>query len=186
MPETPAYGITYPCSGDQISLETLKDYADTTQGAFDQVDDLQARLLQPPAALVYQRLNTQSIAAGVTTVATYTAAVYDTSGMFSSGAPTVLTVTQPGTYVANFMLRRGGLPTTQTSLRAALLLNGAEVAYHKSDESTVAFDQDSPIWVSALLPSLSAGSTISGNALFTGTGNMPIQVQLSATRFSIV
>lgn len=183
---TPVYGITYPCSGDTIDPTIFATHAISIQAALAQVSALETQLLEPPAALVRQNLGTQSIAAGVTTVATYDFVVYDTAAMFNSGTPTLLTITQPGTYVANFQLRMFSAPTTLTSFRAALRLNGAEVSYVKSDDSTVAFGVDTPMWTSALLPFLVAGDTISTTALFTGTGNMPIATLLSLTRLSTI
>lgn len=183
---TPVYGITYPCSGDTIDPTVFADHAQSTQDALNQASLLEDQLLRPPAALVTQPSGAQTITAGVTTVVTYTTVTYDTAGMFNIASPTILTIGQPGTYLANFQLERETLPGSQTSFRAAILLNGVEVAYLKSDESTGAFDPDTPMWVSALMPSLVAGNTVSTNALYTGTTTMTISALLSLTRVSIV
>lgn len=183
---TPVYGIAYPCSGDTINPTLFQDYAESVQDALTEVSNLADQLLNPPAVLVRQIGGGQSIAAGVTTVATYTVITYDTAAMFNLATPTTVTITQPGTYVANYRLRLFAFPTTLNSFRGAILVNGVEVAYNKSDESTGAFNVDTPMWISAMLPSLVAGDTITTNALFVGTGNMQIEPYLAVTRFSIV
>jgi hypothetical protein len=183
MPATTPLGIQYPCSGEQIDCDALETYAETTQQAITDTQALVTQALNPAATWV-RRAAAQAIAVNVSTAVSFDQEMYDTSGMFTLGAPTVLTVVTPGTYLVNFGGQVSSFPTTLTSLRFALALNGTEVAYAKSDAGTASIGANGPMYVSQLLPSLSAGNTISANVLFTGSGSLGIAAYMAATLVS--
>jgi len=141
------------------------------------------RVRSPPAVWVRQFLS-QTIAAGVATALSYDLEGYDTAGMFTLAAPTVLTVTQPGTYLVNLIADWGSFAGTFTSARAAILRGGTEWAFLKSDAGTVAGTANDPLFVTALLTGMAAGEQISTTALFTGTVTATVFATLTATRIS--
>jgi hypothetical protein len=174
-------GITYPCSGETINPGVFATHTQTMQDAISEVAALQASLLGPPAVLVRRAAFFQLVTASVTTAATFEAECYDTDSMFDVGSPGQLTVRSAGTYLVNYNLLFGG---SVNSVRVAILVNGVEFAYEKSDEGTSAVDAS--IWVSALLPSLAVGSVIIFNIFFTGAGNLSGLGIASATRLSTI
>ena len=185
MPGSTSLGITYPCSGDTIDPAVLQTYAETTQDAIDATQALVDLALSPPTVFV-QTSPSQSTAAGVTSVMTYGAVVYDTAAMFNIGSPTLITIQSAGTYLVNCWNFRNNSPTTLTSARAAILLNGSERAFHKGDDGTSTNNAPSPFMVSAVLPSLVVGDQITTTSLFTGSGNMLVTHYVSVTKISSV
>lgn len=184
MPTTPL-GITYPCSGSQIDCDALSDYANSAQVAITGTQRLVAQALRPPAVWVRRPFGSgQVIAAGVSTVMSYTEEMYDTADMFTLAAPTLITISQPGTYLVNCQTQRTSSPATLTSSRASILLNGVEQAYQKSDGGTSAFNANDPQYVSTILTSLVVGDQVTTACLFTGTGNMGMAHIVSCTRIS--
>lgn len=185
MPGMTPLGIVYPCSGDTINPAVFQTYAETTQDALDATQALIDSATQPPTVLV-QTSPAQSIAAGVTATMGYQALTYDTAGMWNAGTPTLITIQSNGTYLVNLWSSRAGVPTTETSARAAILLNGTEQAFHKSDDGTASFSASSNFMVSAVLPSLVVGDQITSTFLFTGTGNILMRHLISVTKISDV
>lgn len=185
MPASTPLGITYPCSGETINPAVFQTYAETTQDAIDATQVLVGLALAPPTVLV-DTIPGQSIAAGATTTIAYNLEAYDTAGMWVVGSPTLLTVQSAGTYLVNLWFQRLVQPTTHLSSRAAILLNGTEYSYFKSDDGTGSFTASTPFMVSTILPSLIVGDQITTTHLFTGTGNMTVRHVVSATKISNV
>jgi hypothetical protein len=183
---TPEMGIVYPCEGENIDPGVFATYADTTQAAISEVEALEASLLRPPAVFVRRASAFQSIAAGASTSASFEGEGYDTDNMFTLVSPAQITVQSAGTYVASYNFQLGSQPTTLTSTRLSIQVNGVEFAYEKSDEGTGAFNSDDGMWISALLPSLLVGDVITFVILFTGTGNLGTIGIATVTRMSII
>jgi hypothetical protein len=183
---TPEMGIVYPCSGETIGLDAITTYANTTQDAITEVQALQSALLRPPAAFVRRAAVPQSVGVGVSTAATFEAEGYDTDGLFNLAAPGQFTVRSAGTYMANYNFQLVAQPTTLTSMRVSIQVNGVEFAYEKSDEGTGAFNSDDGIWISALLPSLVVGDVVTFVILFTGSGNLTTIGIATIVRMSII
>lgn len=182
MATTPL-GIDYPCGGETIDCDTLADYANSTQAAINDTQITASTVSRPPAAFV-RRSTAQTTAPGVTATISFNQAMYDTDSMFSLGAPTLVTVNSAGTYLVNLTGSVFSFSTTLTSLRWAIALNGVEVAYYKSDAGTASIGANTPMYVSQLLVSLAAGSTISATTLFTGTGSLGVVSSMAVTRVS--
>lgn len=178
--------ITYPCGSDTIGLAAFATYAQSTQAALAAVAATQATLLRPPAVFAKRTAATQAIAAGAPTAATFEAEGYDTDNMWVVGSPGQFTVRSAGSFLVNYGMTISGLSTTLTSVRVAILVNGVEFAYEKSDEGAGAFVVDNETWISAFLPSLVVGDIITFTILFTGTGNLQVTGTAMATRTSIV
>lgn len=184
MPGMTPLGIVYPCGDDTIDPDVFAQYASTTQDALTATDVIALKVTRPPAAQVSRFSAVQSIAAGVSTAVSWTTEYYDTDGLFTLASPTILTVQSAGTYMVSNKLTEVSNPTTGTSLRQAILLNGVERGFNKSDGLTGAYGYAAPQWVSAFLINLVAGDQVSVNILFTGTGNMGIWAHTSITRLS--
>lgn len=186
MPGMTSLGITYPCSGETIDPAVFQTYAETTQDAIDATQALVTLAFEPPTVLVGTASPFQVVAAGATTTIAYQNVTYDTAGMYNAGTPTLITVQSNGTYLANLWYSRISPATTETSTRAAILVNGAEVAYAKSDDGTGTFSAATNFMVSAVIPSLIIGDQITTTFLFTGTGNMTVRHNVSVTKISNV
>lgn len=184
MPGTTPLGITYPCGGDTIDCTAMQTNAESIQDALDATQALADDALAPASVWVTRDTPLQSIAAGVTTTISYLAFMYDTDTMFNLATPTIITINTPGTYLAQLFWRLGSSPTTFTSGRGAILVNGVEFAYMKVDAGTSGANSGPPFYVSALLTGLTAGTQITTTTLFTGTGNMGQFADFSVMRVS--
>lgn len=185
MPATTPTGITYPCSGDTIDPDVFATYATTTQDALNSVQAQVDQALRPPAVSVRTDSPGQTIAAGVTTTMAYQMIMYDTAAMFSASAPTVITVPEDGTYLAHAWFSRSSPPTTELAYRVAILVGGVERAFQKLDGGgSGSFTAVQPFFVSALLPSLTAGNQITSTSLLVGTGSAVVRTALMVTKVS--
>lgn len=168
-----------------MTCASLQTYAETVQDALDATQALIDDRLNPPAVWVRRSFSAgQAISAGVTLVLSYAEVMYDTDTMFNLVAPTLITIFSPGTYLVNLESNIGAVPATLTSYRIAILVNGAEVAYYKSDAGTGTNSASQPIFVSAMPISLVPGDNITTTALFTGTGAGTNSHYLSVMRIS--
>lgn len=186
MPGVTSTGITYPCSGETIDPTVFASNAETTQDAIDATQALIDLAFHPPTVLVGTASPFQVVAAGATAVMAYQNVTYNVGGMYNAGSPTLITVQSPGTYLAHVWSSRIVPPTTATSARVAILVNGAEQAYAKSDDGTGSFSSSANFMVSTILPSLAIGDQITTTFLFTGTGNANIRHNVSVTKISNV
>lgn len=186
MPDTTSLGIVYPCSGEQISLAALQNYATTTQAALAATDVIVNAALNPPYALVRRAVTAQLVPAGATTTVSFDVEVVDTAGEFTLASPTQLVVPSNGSYLASVQVQMVGQPTTLTSYRGAILINGAEVAYRKSDQKASAFGPTALFFIASFVPALVAGDIYTTTQLFTGTGNLSANSMMSLTKVSNV
>lgn len=183
MPASTPLGIVHPCGADTIDCDVFADYATSAQAAVAETEAAINEALRPPSVLVRQSAS-QTIPAGVATALSYQQEMYNTAAMFTTGAPTLLTITQAGTYLVNLIADWGSFAGTFTSARAAILRGGTEVAFHKSDAGTVAGTVGEPLYVTALLAGMAVGEQISSTGLFTGTVTANVFSTFSATRIS--
>lgn len=189
MPASTPLGIVYPCSGENIDCTTFGDYADSVQAAITNTQSGVNDALHPPSVWVRRTVGTGGtvVAPGVTTTITYAEVMYDTAGMFTLASPSIITITRFGTYLVSCGTQRTNpTPATLTSSRAAILVNGQERAYQKSDAGTSSFAANDPQYLTALLPGLFIGDQITTTCLFTGTGNMGMAHTVSVLRVSII
>lgn len=182
MPATTPLGIVYPCSGDTIDCSVFEDNANSIQDALDTVQNLVDQALGPPAVWVRTDTAGQTINAGVTAVMAYGVIMYDTASMFNIGTPTIITIPEDGTYLAHVLPTRQSLATSESSHRAAILVNGAERAFQKNDLGTGTFSGTPQFLVSALLPALVAGDQVTSTHLFTGVGSQQMRHALAVTK----
>lgn len=180
MPATTSTGIVYPCGGENITCAAMENYAVSLQTSINATQALVTSALQPPRVMATRRSpNPQLVAAGATTLYSFTEEQYDTASMWTLASPTLVTIPSSGTYLASLQSNVFNFPTTFTSLRLAILLNGVEIAFQKHDE-----EASSNFFVSAMPISLVAGNQLTANVLFTGTGNATFTALFSVIRIS--
>lgn len=180
MPASTPTGITYPCGGENLTCESMATYATTLQTSINATQALVTSALSPPRVLVTRRSpSPQLVAAGATTLFSFTEEMYDTAAMWDIAAPTAVIIPSSGTYLVALQAAIFAFPTTLTSLRLAILLNGVEIAYQKHDEEV-----SSGFYISAMPISLVAANQITASVLFTGTGNATFTAQMSVIRIS--
>lgn len=168
MPTTVPYGISFPCLGPAIQVSDFYNYAATTEAALSTVNALTPQLLQREfvkagAILPNQAVNTVGTASWITPTT-----ANNPNGMFNPGSPTVFTLQSSGSFLVDLHVANLDFPTTLTSARGAVLLNGVEQIWGKmggpSSAGSIQF------FVSGLIVSATAGQQISATWLWTGTG----------------
>lgn len=186
MPQdTPIYGITTPCLGEVITVAALQTYASDVESALSTVWAKGTAALSPPAVLVANNFG-QTVATGATTTLSYDTESYDRGNMFNPATPTIVTIPEAGTYYATLKILLFSLPTTPTSIRLALLVAGAEVAFEETQGNGTTIQPSNAFSVSALLPTLAAATQITGTTLLTGAvSNGLVGCTLSVTKVAI-
>lgn len=186
MPASTPLGITYPCSGETINPAALRTYAQTTQAAISAVQATAEDALYPPAAQGRRIFTQQNINAGVSTQMTWETEVYDSDAMTTAGSGT-FTIQTFGTYVISVQIRNANQPLNFTSVRIAILVNGVEVAAHKTDAGATAGFASDRLYTANLAPSLPPGTIVTANALYTGPASpMGLEGTMSIIRAATV
>lgn len=167
MPQTNEFAITYPCLTPVVTPSDFYQHAASTEAALAQVNALVPPLLR--REFVAAQAVNPNIAASVSTTVSWNTppAANNPSGMFSSGSPTVFTLQSSGSFLVCLRAQNLTFPTTMTSWRAAVLLNGGEVAWGKMGGPS---NNPPQFHVSGTIVGASAGQQISCTALWTGTG----------------
>lgn len=165
MPTTATFGIVTPC-GPAIDVDDFATYA---LG----VDDALAEVNAPiPALLTRDFVLAQGtapvLASGVTSTVIFNdpGLANNPNGMWNSASPTLFTLSSSGSYLAKVNCLTFGY-TTQTSVRGAILLAGAERVWEKIGGPIDSFNE---FTVSGHILSATAGQQVTVTVLFTGTG----------------
>lgn len=167
MPEaSTTFGIPYPCEGELVTVAGMSSYALGVESALTTVWADATLATQPPAVSVFNGSG-QVVATGVTATLTHTTVNYDRGGFFNIATPTILTIPANGTYFAA-STSSGNVTGNVTSVRFAILRNGAEVAYWES-QATGALTPSNSLTVNVMLPACVAGDQITFTTLYTGT-----------------
>lgn len=185
MPGLTSLGISYPCSGEAISLAGIADHANTTQAALSAARGLAQQVERPPAAFLRRSLSSQTLTAAAAALISFDMEVYDTADMWSAGAPTVVSIPSAGTYLVEAVIRASAFPGSPASLQASILLNTVSVAARKSDGGTPTSIANNT-YVSTLLPGLVVGDQITLSGLYQGTLTLGVQPQLSIVKLANV
>lgn len=174
---TSNFAIQYPCGYETVTCDDFANFATSSDAALSTVWNNATAAIRPPVVKAVNDHSPQTINAGVTATATFDTEVYDTAGFYSLATPTIFTIPVDGSYLITYKTVRGGLPTTLTSFRQAILLAGAEVAYCK--DQYVNAETASTQSIVHMIPSVTAGQQITGTMLFTGTGSMLVYAMIS-------
>lgn len=184
MPQdTPTFAITTPCVGEAITLASFQTYANDVEVALNTVSALADDALNPPAVSITNDAS-QAFAVGVTTTATFQVEFYDRENMWDVGSPTIITIPENGTYLANVVVQTTSAPFPYTSIRVAILSAGTEVAFHESQQQG-ALEPSRYLTISAFLPALTAGTQLTTQLLYTGTGNAFPNVGFNVVKLAI-
>ena len=164
---TVPWGIEYPCLGPVIDPQDFQDHATTTEAALSLLNGQTPALLRPDFVKA-QGVNPNT-AVNVTSTVSWTTppAANNPNGMFNAGSPTLFTVITAGSYWAYLHVSNFTFPTTETSIRGAVLVNGTERVWQKIGGPTSTANS---FLVSGLLKSLTVGQQITSTFLWTGTG----------------
>lgn len=167
MPTTDEFGIFYPCLTPVITTADFYDYATSTEAALASVNALTPALLRRDYVAAGGILPNQAV--GVTGTVSWTtpSAANNPNGMFNAGSPTLFTLQSSGSYLVCLHVANLSFPTTLTSIRGGVLLNGVEQIWGKMGGPTNGAIQ---FFVSGLVISGLAGQTITVTFLWTGTG----------------
>lgn len=166
MPTT-SQGIFYPCADEVVDSADFANNALTTEAA------ISAAFAQSTPLLDREYVSTQATGPNTTVNVNTTiswntpSAQFNPNGMFNPGSPTVFTLQSSGSFLVTLHATNFSTPTTDTSMRAAILQAGIERAWAKWPEIG-AFQ------VAGHLVGATAGQQISVTWLWTGTGG-PIQ-----------
>lgn len=186
MPDTPIYGITYPCLADDVTLADFATFASDVEAAIATVDAEAALTLRTPNAI--QAASTAT-AVGVEAVMTFSVGPNSSTAnglTVNSGAGTVTVIT-PGVYKIGAFVSPGNQSTlTMTSQRIAIYINGVFYAARKyRGRNPASFDVLGGAFDTAVF--LAAGSVVTLRYLWTGTGALngvaggELSMQLLAT-----
>lgn len=178
MPGTTSLGVSYPCAGEAITLATLQGFSNSVESALVATNTIATDALYPDAVRLYT-LN-QTLTANVTAAASWFAAEYDRGGLWNPGSPTIVTIQSPGTYMIGAEVDISS-PPTLTAMRMAILVNGVEKAVEKSQSNTSPWISGE-LHVTYLAPVLTAGTQITVNLLYTGTGTDNSNSNLTVTQ----
>lgn len=163
MPNTPVFGITYPCVGSSITLNDFVSHASTMEAAIASVDTISAQALTPPNIAVAL---SQSVTVAVATDCAVSVIYYGNPTSQATLGSAAITIATTGLYRADLAVGISGF-TTVTSLRMAITVNAVlQYAFKFPSPSTGVFNEA----MTQGLLSLVAGDVVRANCLWTGTG----------------
>lgn len=168
MPDTPIYGITYPCEGSGITAADFATFANDVASAVAATDLEAIQVTNLPNAVAFGQSNP---AFGVETVYTYTAvpASNSTSGITLNPVTGVFTILTGGIYSASVRNLAIASTLTVTSHRIAVTVNGTNIVSRKyrgfnpPDPSSIGGSYTADVF-------LAAGDLVTFRLLWTGTG----------------
>lgn len=165
---TTSRGIVYPCGTDAINCTDFATNALSEEAALAVVDAAARKARLRPAVAVTALLG-QLYTVGVPLVIVWGTSFFDTFGMFSNAAPTVMTCRAAGIYSIGGRVNFA-LSAANTAIRTEILVNGTMIAQEKngSGEPTQApFNNTMPQILAplALNDTVSVRITVSGGAV---------------------
>lgn len=172
MPTSPtSLGITFPCS-NAITVGDFSSQALTVEAALSAANALIPPLMDRD--FVKANAVNPNVAVNVNTTVSWTTptAANNPNGLFNPASPTLFTLQSSGSYLATLHVSNLGFPTTFTSIRGAILLNGVEQVWESQAQAGTA--TGGSFWASGPLVSATAGQQVTCTWLWTGTGG-PIQ-----------
>lgn len=170
MPNTPNFGITYPCMGSPISTADFVNFASTTETAISTVA-AEATAVATGMYAYLPSINLPNPAVGVETILLFSATTASNGMTINTGAGTV-TPTTSGICAMSLSLSSAPQSSlTLTSQRIAIYVNGVLFAARK-------WPGNNPVNIGAyggsfeIAVPVSAGDTITFRYLWTGTGSL--------------
>lgn len=177
MPDTPIYGITFPCESAPVSVADFSTFATDVEAALVTTDAEARTVTHLPTAKATGSVNP---AFGVETAYTYLlfpASVVST-GITLNAAAGTFTIITPGVYSASVRAVPIDSTLTVTSSRVAVTVNGTNVVSRKYR----GFNPPDPTSLSGSYTAdvfLAAGDVVTFRLLWTGTGALLSPAQAS-------
>jgi hypothetical protein len=167
MPDTPIYGITYPCEGAPIAVSDFYTFATDVEVAIGVVDAEATLVTHLPNARAAGQV---SPALGVegTYLFTIPTSIASSGITVAAGAGT-MTIITPGIYLASVRQAVSESTLTITSSRVAVTVNGVNQVIKKFRGSNPAGILSLSGSYTVALP-LAAGDVVTFRYLWTGTG----------------
>lgn len=164
MPNTPNFGITYPCMSPAISVNDFQAYATSVETAIATVDTEATATTHLPYAI---QVTSTTPAVGVATTLVFVASAFNLSSGVTVAANT-FTIITPGLYDVIAQTGPFDSTLTLTSARTSILKNAVLVNAIKRKPS-VAFPSAGNMNITAALD-CAVGDAITFQYLWTGTG----------------
>lgn len=172
---TPVYGIEYLVEGEPLfhTRAKIERNSRTVEAALVRggvappaAQDLAAlagrvTLLETLPMCVARATATQSLAAGVFVPLNFQTTDVNDGGMFTTAAPTRVTITKKGLYRLDGVVAHGGSIPSTVRVGAQLQKNGAAIAMGTKNTAGAAANASSPVDVPSLLVTLNAGDWVS-------------------------
>jgi hypothetical protein len=180
MPDTPNFGITYPCEGSAITLADFATFANDVDAAFAAVDATATAVTHAPYAI---QVTSTTPALAVATTLVFVASAFN----FSSGVAVIGNTFQaitPGLYEVTAQTQSVTSTLTMTSGRTSILKNGVLVNAIKR-KPVIGLPSVSNMTITAPVDLL-LGDTVSFQYLWTGTGALtgPLAASVSTQLLS--
>lgn len=163
MPNTPVFGITYPCLEYGVTTEDFYSFSTSLEAAIATVDAVGTQAILPPHAGVFV---SQSVAVGVATNCAVSQIFFSEPPLQTTIGATSITVPITGMYQISQSVSVSGF-TTLTSLKVSITVNGViEYAYKQPAPSLGITNNSIPHGLVKLI----GGDAVRVNVLWTGTG----------------
>jgi len=180
MPHTTnTFSIVSPCLTEAVSPTSFELLARGTESAISVVSATATTALLRPAVLLNGASNAFTV--GVPLVVSFASETLDTDNMWSSGAPTIVTVNTAGTYLIT-VINNANLQNN-SSHKCELLVNGNAVCTVKSGPGIAGTAPPSALMLAAGLRLLVADQ-ITVRTTITGVDNNSTFPTLGATLVS--
>ncbi len=168
MPTTVPYGIVFPCENPElVDAADFQAYAQSVENAILSVEALEPPLLLREFVKAGGILPNTATGVSATISWTTPTATNNPNGMFNAGSPTLFTLQSSGSFLVWLHITNLTFPTTETSIRGAVLLGGVEQIWGKLGGPTSSNPQFN---ISGMLVSAAAGQQVTVNWVWTGTG----------------
>ena len=160
--------MTIPCETDPISLSAMATFAQQTDSGLATVEALADRVTHRPFVAA-QANGPAGVSNAVVATLTFfpPSAALNPDGMFNPATPTIFTLPENGSYAISMWV--GQITATSvTSVRAAILVAGVEIAWQRWAGTT---NSGPEFEISGLAISATAGQQVTFQKVFTGTGS---------------
>ena len=178
---TPVYGITYPCSGENINADAFLTFANTMQTALTTAAAEVESVTSRPNAQI-NAVSNFSITVNTDTTLTFVSEMYDNDGLADLAVNNDrLTIQTPGVYLFNAFADLTGGFATLTSFSLIATVNAVEQFRYKTRKIATSVGVEAMI--SAPIDCFT-GDVVRVLARWTGTGGpATIQTRLLAVSF---
>lgn len=186
MPGTTSLGIPYPLQGETVNATSWQNMATVVDALFTQLDALRLLGTTRPTASVSSSGSVTAIASGTTTTQLYTIENWDNAGYATLGTNADRLTLDTGVFYGRFncLVSPTNSAVNITLVRSSMLLNGIVIAGAETDPVESDNDPGGQV-VSAIFVVGVAGSILTSQALFVGTGGTAFQASATLQVYKI-